>query len=237
MGAPSALALSARDKWLLEIWKPANTSTLTKTPTGSRYDDKSSTEVDPIHNHFRHHRQWCGILSQVHIQFDALGVQCIGQEFLHWFHIFKAIEICLKKPLFLVCVHLNLAAGLCFWSWVSQVVKRMWLGRLNSWRVCEFSLIRAFWLLDQICAAVHKYSGYADIRMISRTHTNQNSWPVLPWRLHTSGKKRLPRLACKLRHKHSPKFLYYQWNTFSNASHKVWNGRFFVRWKHWQRTI
>ena len=59
-----------------------------KPVTGSRYDDKSSTEADPIHNHFRRHSKCCGILSHIHVKFDALGVHCIDQEFLHWFHIF-----------------------------------------------------------------------------------------------------------------------------------------------------
>ena len=85
---------------------------------------------------------------------------------------------------------------------------------------------------------VIKYSGYAcNIGKVSRTQTNQNSWPVLPCRWHTPGKKGLPRLAYyKFRHKHSPRFEYQQWNTFSSAFHTVWYGRIFVRWKHWRRT-
>ena len=60
------------------------------------------------------------------------------------------------RSLILVCVHLNLAAGLCFWSWVSQEFQKNATRRLNSWRVCEFSLSGTFWLLDQICDQVFR---------------------------------------------------------------------------------
>jgi len=49
--------------------------------------------------------------------------------------------------------------------------------RLNSWRVCEFSLSGAFWLLDQICDQVFRICLFSPVDDILRERKASHAWP------------------------------------------------------------